>query len=127
MGRWRWLAVLLLGVCSFEAVRETLVATRNEALVPTLLLVGALVMPATFVAYVAGRQLAFTVDTTTIAVTALAGGVVGVVLAGFIEFETLRSLGFGAVLGLAVIEELASSLYRRPCCCSVAPGRSATG
>jgi protease PrsW len=107
LGRWAWLAVLVGGVASFEAVRETLVATGNEALVPTLLLVGALVMPVTFVTFLRGRRLALTVDTATIAVTALAGGVVGVVLAGMVEFETLRRLGMGAVLGVAVIEELA--------------------
>jgi RsiW-degrading membrane proteinase PrsW (M82 family) len=106
-GRWAWLLVLLGGLVAFEAVRETLVATGNEALVPTLLLVGALVMPATFVTLLAGRELVVTVDAATIAVTALAGGVVGVVLAGFVEFETLRGLGLGARIGVAVIEEAA--------------------
>ena len=82
-------------------------ATGNEALVPALLLVGALVMPVTFVTFLAGRPLTLTVGTSLVAVTALAGGVVGVVLAGLVEFETLNSLGLGDKVGVAVIEETA--------------------
>ena len=104
---WAWLPVLFVGGGLFEAVRETLVATGNEALVPALLLVGALVMPITFVTFLAGRPVPLSIGTSLLAVTALAGGVVGVVLAGLVEFETLRNLGLGDKVGVAVIEEAA--------------------
>ena len=99
------LLVLLAGLTLFEAVRETLVTTNNEALVPTLLLLGALVIPSAFVAFVAGRPMKSTVSSATLTVVAVAGGVVGVVIAGFLEFETLQRLGTAGKLGVAVIEE----------------------
>jgi protease PrsW len=121
LGRWSWLLVFATGVALFEAVRATLVATSNQALVPTLLLMGALVMPATFVTFLSGRRLRFLVGHTTVAVTALAGGVVGVVLAGLFEYESLRGFGVGAMIDVAVIEETAKLavpaallLVRRP-------------
>ena len=76
--RWAPLVVLVVGGLLFESVRETLAATSNEALVPTLLLVGALVMPVAFLTLVIGRGMKLTVSKELVAVVALGGGVVGV-------------------------------------------------
>lgn len=108
--QWAWLPTCVLSTILFEAARVTLVATHNEALVPTLLLAGALAMPATFVTFVSGRGLKATVGAATIALTGLAGGVIGVVVAGLIEFDTLNGFGLPAKVGVAVIEELAKLL-----------------
>ena len=108
--RYAWAAILLAGLGLFEAVREVLVATGNEALVPSLVFVGAIVMPGTFVAFLAGRRMGETVSSATLVLVALGGGVVGVVIAGFVEFETLQHLGTFAKLGVAVIEEVATLL-----------------
>ena len=105
--RWAWVPVLAAGTTLFEAVRVTLIATGNEALVPTLLLVGAVAIPVTFLTYLAGRPLDFISNGVTVAMTGLAGGVIGVVLAGLLEFDTLNGLGVGQKLGVAVIEESA--------------------
>jgi protease PrsW len=125
--RWAWLAVLVIGVLLFETVRETMVATGNEALGPTLVLLGALVMPAAFLTFVAGRRMQVSVGAGMLALVALGGGVVGVVVAGFIEFETLQALGTAAKLGVAVIEELAKLLVPAALLFTRRPWRVADG
>lgn len=104
---WGWILVLVVGLTLFEAVRRALIATGNPNLAPTLLLVGALVVPATFVTFVDGRRLRHQVPAAVLALVAVGGGVVGVVIAGILEYDTLRRLGFAALLGVAVIEEAA--------------------
>jgi len=107
---WAWCAVLVLGLVLFELLRRTLIATRNPHLVPALLFVGAAVVPATFVVFVYGRRLAFDVSGGVLSAVAGAGGVVGVVVAGTLEYDTLRHLHSFSVLGVAVIEEAAKLL-----------------
>ena len=48
--RWSWLWLLVVGIVLFEAVRRALLDTQNPNLVPALLLLGAAVVPASFVA-----------------------------------------------------------------------------
>jgi hypothetical protein len=80
--RWAWLPTLLVGIGLFELVLRALVDTGNPNLLPALILLGAAVVPAAFVAFVYGRKLGYDVPGVLLAFTALVGGVVGVVLAG---------------------------------------------
>jgi RsiW-degrading membrane proteinase PrsW (M82 family) len=105
--RWWWLVVLVVGIALFVALNQVLVTTQNPNLVPSLILLGAAVIPATFVAFVAGRRLVFGVGSGVIAITAFVGGVVGVVTAGLLEFDVLRSLGVMPMLAVGLIEEAA--------------------
>jgi RsiW-degrading membrane proteinase PrsW (M82 family) len=105
--RWSWVLVLVVGVVLYEAIRRVLVETANPNLVPALILIGAAVVPAAFVAFIAGRRLVFTVHTGLVIVTALLGGVVGVVAAGLVEYRTLQRLGVLPIAGVGVIEEAA--------------------
>ncbi|MEV5177938.1 PrsW family intramembrane metalloprotease, partial [Streptomyces flaveolus] len=57
--RWGWLAILVLGLLLFWAIHAVLVSTQNPNLVPALLFFGAALVPASFVAFVAGRRLDF--------------------------------------------------------------------
>jgi RsiW-degrading membrane proteinase PrsW (M82 family) len=79
----------------------------NPGLVPALLLLGAAVVPVSFVAFVAGRRLRFSVPSWLVALTALLSGVVGVVTAGVLEYETVRELGGLPLVLVGVIEEAA--------------------
>jgi RsiW-degrading membrane proteinase PrsW (M82 family) len=72
-----------------------------------LILLGAAVMPAAFLAFVAGRRLVFGISGNAVALTALIGGVIGVVTAGLLEFDTLRRLGAVPMLAVGLIEEAA--------------------
>jgi RsiW-degrading membrane proteinase PrsW (M82 family) len=122
--RWAWLPTLLVGVALFEMVRRALIDTGNPNFVPALILLGAGVIPASFVAFVYGRRLAYDVSGGLLAFTALVGGVVGVVLAGLWEYHTLLRLGGVPTLAVGFAEETAKLIvpaavllfvsYRRP-------------
>ena len=53
--RWAWVAVLLVGVGLHLLVLETLAGTGTVTFVPTLIVLGASVAPATFLAFAQGR------------------------------------------------------------------------
>jgi RsiW-degrading membrane proteinase PrsW (M82 family) len=103
--RWSWVAVLAVGIALFEAVLHALVSTANPNLVPSLILLGAAVVPAAFVTFVRARRLEFGISGGAVALIALIGGVVGVVAAGTLEFDTLHRLGVIPMLAVGVIEE----------------------
>src|ERR1700710_1083742 len=105
--RWTWLLVLIVGGALFEFVRRGIVTTGNPNLVPALILLGAAVIPAAFVVFVAGQRLVFGVGGGTVALTALIGGVIGVVTAGTMEYSTLRHLGVVPMVAVGLIEEFA--------------------
>lgn len=107
MRRWMWVVVLVVGIVLFELVRRTLIATQNPNFVPSLILLGAAVVPAAFLTFVAGRRLPADVGSTALAATALVGGVLGTVVAGTLEFDTLHRLGALPMAAVAVIEEAA--------------------
>jgi protease PrsW len=108
--RWAWVAVLVVGLALFEVIRGALVTTGNPNLVPSLILLGAVVAPATFVTFIAGRRLAFGVSSIMVVGVAFVGGVVGVVAAGVLEYDTVRGLGVLPMVGVGLIEEAAKLL-----------------
>jgi RsiW-degrading membrane proteinase PrsW (M82 family) len=118
------LPTLLVGVGLFELVRGALVDTGNPNLLPALIGLGAAVIPASFVAFVYGRRLAYDVSGLLLGFTGLVGGVVGVVLAGVWEYHTLVRLGSLPTLAVGFAEETAKLIipaavllfvgYRRP-------------
>jgi RsiW-degrading membrane proteinase PrsW (M82 family) len=122
--RWAWLPTLLVGVGLFELVRSALVDTGNPNFLPALILLGAAVIPAAFVAFVYGRRLGYDVSGLLLAFTALVGGVVGVVLAGIWEYHAVIRLGSLPTLAVGFAEETAKLIipaavllfvgYRRP-------------
>ena len=103
--RHAWLGVLALGAVLFIAVERTMVATQNPNLVPATILLGAAVVPAAFVAFISGRRLPYSVDAAVIGTTAFLGGVIGIVVAGTLEFDAGRDLGTLPMLGVGLIEE----------------------
>ena len=107
VGRWAWVPALGIGVVLYELVRRAVVDTGNPNLVPSLILLGAAVVPVAFIAFVAGRRLVFTVTSGLVAAVALLGGVVGVVTAGMLEYHVLRDLGGIPAVLVAAIEESA--------------------
>jgi RsiW-degrading membrane proteinase PrsW (M82 family) len=105
--RWAWLLVLVGGVLLFEIVRRVLIETQNPNLVPSLILLGAAVAPATFVVFVLDRRLPYDISGGAIGVVAFLSGIVGVVTAGFLEYDTLRDLGVLPLVAVGFIEEAA--------------------
>jgi RsiW-degrading membrane proteinase PrsW (M82 family) len=108
--RWSWVPVLVVGAGLYELVRLTLADTGNPLFVPTLILLGAAVIPVAFVAFVSGRRLSFGVRGSVVGLTALLGGVVGVLVAGVLEYATARSAGGVPPLAVGLVEEFAKLL-----------------
>ncbi len=105
-----WIVVLLVGLALYFAVLETLVRTQNPNFVPALILLGASVVPAAFITFAQARTGEWHVPFRLLAVTAFFGGVIGVVVAGTLEYDALRDLGTLPTIVVAVIEESAKLL-----------------
>ena len=103
--RWAWLAVLLVGLTLYEIVRQAYLNTANANLVPSLLLLGAVTGPATFVVFIYGRDWHFDVGGATVMAVGFVGGIIGVTAASILEYHTLVTLGSLPLVAVAVIEE----------------------
>jgi RsiW-degrading membrane proteinase PrsW (M82 family) len=103
----RWVAVLVIGSLLYAAVFTTLLSTQDVLYVPSLVLIGAAVVPVTFTTFVSGLRGRGGLSFAQLAVGACLGGVIGTVVAGALEFETIRTLGSLPTLGIGVIEESA--------------------
>lgn len=119
--RLRWIPVLICGSLLFAAVLAALLGTQDILYVPSLLLVGAAVVPITFITFVGGLPRRGDLSFSQIAAAAVLGGVIGTVVAGSLEFETVRTLGSLPTLGIGLIEESAKLaipatllLWRKP-------------
>jgi RsiW-degrading membrane proteinase PrsW (M82 family) len=102
---WSWVVTLLVLLAAYSLVFVAVVDTGNPNLVPSMLLLGSLVVPATFVSFARGWSGDQLVPATTVATAVLVGGVVGVVLAAVLEYGTVRNLGALPMLGVGLIEE----------------------
>lgn len=104
---WRWLAVLGIGLALFAAVAAGVVTTDDPILVPSLLLVGAAVVPATLTTLVTEAEASSQLTLGRVLTAAVLGGVAGGVLAGVLEFATEGALGTLPYLTIGLIEESA--------------------
>lgn len=99
--------MLVVGLVLFWAVQQAIVSTGNPNLVPSLLLLGTLLVPVTFVIYVDGRVPVYDLPLSTLLICGLLGGVWGTVLASVGESDTFRRLGGLPTPLIALIEEAA--------------------
>jgi RsiW-degrading membrane proteinase PrsW (M82 family) len=105
--RWAWLGVLVTGLILYVVVLRTLVHTQNPNFVPALILLGATVVPLSFLTFAQGRTGRWEVPASVLLIAAFFGGVIGTVVAGTLEYDTLRGLGALPMLFVALIEESA--------------------
>lgn len=108
--RWAWLGVLVIGLALYLIVLRTLVRTQNLNFVPSLLLLGATVVPLAFLTFAQARTGRWQVPASALVVAAFFGGVIGVVVAGTLEYDALRGLGALPMLFVAIIEEAAKMI-----------------
>ncbi|GIF23807.1 RsiW-degrading membrane proteinase PrsW (M82 family) [Actinoplanes tereljensis] len=102
-----WVAVLVVGLGLYFLVLHTLVHTQNPNFVPALILLGAAVVPSAFLTFAQARTGRWQVPASVLVVTAFFGGVIGVVVAGTLEYDALRDLGTLPMVVVALIEESA--------------------
>ena len=110
LGRHAWLVVLVVGVALFLAVERTMVATQNPNFVPSAILLGAGTVPMAFLTFVYGRRLPYHVPVPVVALAGFLGGVIGIVVAGTLEFDAMRDLGVLPLVAVGLIEETSKLL-----------------
>ncbi len=103
--RQAWFQILIVGIVLFVVTEQALATTNNPNFFPAVILIGAFVMPVTFVTYfyehVRDRDISMPLLTTCFIV----GGLLGLVAAGFLEYGTLRSLSVSSLFAVGLIEE----------------------
>src|SRR3712207_5208462 len=103
--RRHWLQVFVSGLLLLFLVERTLVATGDLNYIPSVILLGAFLVPVTFTTYLYERLPNWDVALPAVAICFIWGGVLGTVVAGTLEYDVARSLGFLPNLGIGVIEE----------------------
>jgi RsiW-degrading membrane proteinase PrsW (M82 family) len=107
----RWFQIAVGGILLFIVAEIALVTTGNPLFFPTVILLGAFVIPVVFVTYfyeyVRDRDISIPLLTTCFVV----GGIIGVITAGFIEYGTLRNMGVASLFGVGLIEETVKLIF----------------
>jgi protease PrsW len=103
--RERWWHVLLGGAALIVALARLLDVTENPNLIPSVLLVGAFLVPVSFLLYLGERLPVRDVPLSAVAACFFWGGAVGITLAAFLEYQTLRDFGVLPMLAVGLIEE----------------------
>jgi protease PrsW len=105
--RRRWFQIFVSGLILLFLVERTLLATGDPNYVPSAILLGAFLVPVTFVTYLYERLPNWDVPLPPVAICFIWGGVLGTVVAGTLEYDVMKTLGFLPKLGIGVIEEAA--------------------
>ncbi len=100
-----WLQTLIGGAAIYALVTVAAVTTENIHLLPVVLMLGALLIPVTFVIYMFERLSLPATVVPALAVCFAAGGSIGVAAAAILEHQTLQDLGTLPMLAVGVIEE----------------------
>ena len=108
--RRRWVQIFLSGLVLLFLVERTLLATGDPNYVPSAIVLGAFLVPVAFTTYLYERLPNWDVPLPPLAVCFVWGGVLGTVVAGTLEYDVMRTLGFLPKLGIGVIEESAKLL-----------------
>lgn len=109
---WRapWFQVLLSGVILFYLLNRAFALTGNPNLVPSLLVLGAFLVPIVLVLWAYEHPLPEPIPPSAIVWNFLWGGALGVIVASILEYDTYRSLGVMPLLAVGLIEETAKVL-----------------
>jgi RsiW-degrading membrane proteinase PrsW (M82 family) len=106
-----WFLVFIVGLALFFIAEEVLRVTDNPNLIPTVILLGAFLMPLTFVTFIFEYEPVKDVPLPTVIVCFLWGGIIGIAAAGLIEYATLQTLNLAALFGIAAIEEAVKLIF----------------
>ena len=100
-----WLRTLAGGAAVYGCITAAALNTQNINLVPSVLVLGALLIPVTFVVYLFERLREAPAIVPVLAVVFAAGGSLGVAAASVLEYQTLVDLGTLPMLAVGLIEE----------------------
>lgn len=105
MRRFSWVLIFVAGVVAYVVVLHVMLDTKNVNFFPSLLLLGAITVRVAVLVFAEGGGRNLPVGPWVIATTAVAGGVVGTVAAGVLEYDTLRTMGTLPMVVVGIIEE----------------------
>jgi protease PrsW len=103
----RWFQVFIGGLVLFYVLERTLLATGDLVFVPSVLLLGAFLVPVVFVIYLDEQLSNWEVPLTPLVVCFVWGGALSTSVAATLEYNLLRSLGVLPMLGVGLSEEVA--------------------
>lgn len=112
-----WFRLFVGGALLFFAAEQALKFTSNPNLIPTVLLLGAFVVPVAFVAFFYGQERAadkllhVEAPLSIAAACFLVGGVIGMMTAGFLEYTILSKLTISSLFIVALIEESVKLIF----------------
>ncbi len=109
--RSRWLQVLFLGSLLFIALDIILRTTGITTLIPFVVILGSFIVPVTMTVYFYGHIRDRDISPPLLTTAFIVGGALGVTAAAFLEFNTLRTLNAGALVGVGFIEESAKLIF----------------
>ncbi|MDD4860355.1 MAG: PrsW family intramembrane metalloprotease [Dehalococcoidales bacterium] len=106
-----WLQIFIVGALLYAGAEQALRITNNPNFFPTVILLGAFVVPITFVTYfyehVRHREISLPLLTSAFVV----GGVLGLLAAGVLEYGASISLSITHVLTVGIIEESVKLIF----------------
>ena len=109
--RQRWFQIFIGGIVLFIITERVLRITDNPNYFPTVILLGAFVVPVTFITFfyehVRDRDISQPLLTTAF----LAGGMLGLAAAGVLEYGTLQNMSIIGLFGVGLIEESAKLIF----------------
>jgi RsiW-degrading membrane proteinase PrsW (M82 family) len=105
-----WWRVLIIGLILYEVTTNLLVVSGNPNLIPTVILLGAFLIPVVYVVYLYESGALYDVPIPTVALTFFWGGVLGVIAATVLEEQLVAGMGFLSLLAVGFSEELAKPL-----------------
>jgi protease PrsW len=112
-----WFQVLITGTILFFATEYALRASGNLSWLTPVILLGALVVPVSFVTYFYGQERFLDKNIhggtpfKTAALCFFVGGLIGVIVAAVLELGTLNSLNASGLFFVGVIEEAAKVIF----------------
>lgn len=109
--RTRWLQLLVGGLILLALTAQALAVTGNPNFLPTIMLLGAFIVPIAFVTYFYEHVRDRDISQPLLTLCFVVGGVIGLITAGVLEFATLRTMSVPTIFGIAVIEESAKLLF----------------
>ena len=102
-----WWRVLLIGFVLYLVEMRLLASSGNPNLVPTVIFLGAFLVPVTYVVFLYDHGVFTRVSPLVVALTFFFGGVLGTMAAQLIEQQVVHGLGLVAMLAVGFSEEVA--------------------
>ena len=108
-----WFQILIIGIILFTLADFTLRFTGNVLYFPTIMVIGAFLIPVVFVAYFYQRETRLDRGMhasnilPTLLLCALLGGLIGTLAAGVLESRTITIQGASSMIWVGIIEEFA--------------------